>query len=136
MEQVIRVTGLAELNRALRQLDKDAPKRLRVAFNDAAELLVSRARPKVPSRSGNARASMKAKSTRTMARVSVGGTKARYYPWLDFGGKTGIGGSVVRPFFKEGRYVYPTLREIRPDILANLEQGLRDVVRSTGMDVD
>jgi hypothetical protein len=136
MEQVIRVVGLADLNRALRQLDQEAPKRLRLAFNDAAELLVSRARPKVPSRTGRARASMKAKSTRTAARVSVGGTKARYYPWLDFGGKTGIGGSIVRPFFKEGRYVYPTLREIRPDILAELDRGIRDVVRSTGMDVD
>ena len=76
MQAKISIEGLAEFDRGLRKLDAEAPKQLRIALDGAADLLVKRARPRVPSRSGNARASMKAQSTRTSARVSVGGRKA------------------------------------------------------------
>jgi hypothetical protein len=132
----IGVKGLAEFNRGLRQLDKEAQKGLRVAFNGVADLLISETRPKIPARTGNARASLKAKSTRTSARVSVGGPKARYYPWLDFGGTTGIRRSVSRPFYREGRYLYPTLRVISDDIETALEDALIQVARDAGLDVD
>jgi hypothetical protein len=132
----IGVTGLAEFNRGLRKLDSEAPKGLRVALNGVADLLIDSTRPKIPRRTGRAAASLKAKSTRTSARVSVGGRNARYYPWLDFGGKTGIRRSVDRAFFKEGRYLYPTLREIGPDIGRALEVALTEVARNAGLDVD
>lgn len=133
---VIGIQGLSEFNRGLRKLDSDAPKGIRIALNSVSELLVSKTQPKIPRRSGAAAASLKAKSTRTSARVSVGGRRARYYPWLDFGGKTGINRSVDRPFYSEGRYLYPTLREIRPDIEKALVAALTDVARSAGLDVD
>jgi hypothetical protein len=79
---------------------------------------------------------LQAKSTRTSARVSVGGKKAPYYPWLDFGGKTGRKKSVIRPFYKEGRYLYPTLRKINPEIQAALAGALEQVARDAGLDVD
>jgi hypothetical protein len=130
------IEGLAEFNRGLRKLDAEAPKALRVALNGVADLLVRKTRPEIPSRSGAAAASLKAKSTRTSARVSTGGRKAPYYPWLDFGGKTGINRSVDRPFYKEGRYLYPTLRRIRPEIESALETALVGVARGAGLDVD
>lgn len=137
MEQKIEVGGLAALNRGLRQIDKEAPKRLRLAFNDSANLLVDEARPTVPSVTGAARASMKARSTRTSARVSVGGKKAAYFPWLDFGGEGRVPGRpAARQFLKEGRYVYPALRRIRPDIEQSLQDGIEQVVAAAGLDLD
>lgn len=135
MEAKIRVEGLAELNRALRQIDAGAPKALRVAQNEAATLLIDRTRPQIPRLTGRAAASLKASSTRTSAAVRVGGARAPYYPWLDFGGATGIAGSVQRPFYKEGRYLYPTLAKVRPEIEQALERALTTVVRDAGLEI-
>lgn len=131
----IGIEGLAEFNRGLKQLDAEAPKRLRLALNDAADLLITRARPLIPRRTGAAAASLKAKSTRTSARVSTGGRTAPYYPWLDFGGRTGRRRSVVRDFHPEGRYLYPTLARVRPDIEERLRAAIVDVAQSAGLDV-
>lgn len=136
MEGKIEVEGLAAVNRALRAVDSDAPKGLRLALNSAAEMLVAEVRPKIPSVSGAARRSLVARSTRTSARVGVGGKRAPYYPWLDFGGQGRIKGKPApRPFLKEGRYVYPTLREIRPRIEAALQEKLTAVIRDAGLEV-
>ena len=131
----VAVTGLAEFNKGLRQLDKEAPKGLRLALNEAAELLVSETRSLVPRRTGAAAGSLRAASTRTSARVKVGGPKAPYYPWLDFGGRTGRRRSAARPFIKEGRYLFPTLSRIRPRVLATLDEAIRTVARDAGLDV-
>lgn len=136
MDAKIAVTGLAEFNRGLRRIDADAPKELRKSLNTSADLLVRRTRPLIPKLTGRAAGSLKAASTRTSARVRVGGSKARYYPWLDFGGRTGIRRSVERPFYKEGRYLYPTLRRVRPEIEASLLGALTDVARGAGLEVD
>jgi hypothetical protein len=136
VEAKISIEGLAEFNRGLRKLDKEAPKALRIALNGAADLLVARTVPLIPRRSGRAAKSLKARSTRTSARVAVGGRNAPYYPWLDFGGKTGRNRSVDRPFYSEGRYLYPTLRRIRPEIENVLRSGIVAVAQDAGLDVD
>lgn len=135
MRATIGITGLAEFNRGLRGIDAAAPKQLRIALNGAADLLAGHVRPKVPAVTGAARASVKAKSTRTSARLSVGGRKAPYFPWLDFGGKTGINRSVERPFYTDGRYVFVTLKEVRPQIEAALLAGITQVARDAGLEV-
>ena len=132
----VEVTGLAEFNRGLRKLDSEAPKQLRLALNEAAELLITRVRPQIPKRTGTAAGSLKTKSTRTSARIAVGGRKAPYYPWLDFGGKTGPGKSVERKFYTEGRYIYPTLAKVGPEIAEKLGSTIRAVARDAGLDVD
>lgn len=136
MDLKVGIEGLNEFNRGLRRLDAEAPKGLRVALNGVAGILVERTRPQIPRRTGRAAASLKAKSTRTSARVSVGGPKAPHYPWLDFGGRVGRSRSVKRPFYKEGRYLYPTLGRIRPEIERALKESLADVARSAGLDID
>jgi len=136
VEGKIQVEGLTLINRALRSIDKDAPKGLRLAFNAAADILVAEVRPKIPVVTGAARRSLVARSTRTSARVGVGGKKAAYYPWLDFGGEGRVKGRPSkREFIKEGRYVYPTLREIRPRIEAELQEKLQAVIRDAGLEV-
>lgn len=106
MVNVIRIDGLAEFSRNLRKLDSDLPKVLRIALNEGADLVVHEATPPIPKRTGRAARSVKARSTRTAVRVVAGGKRAPYYPWLDFGGRVGPSRSVVRPFRKEGRYLY------------------------------
>lgn len=105
-DQAIRIEGLREFQRSIKRLDSDLPKALRVAFNGAGDIVVQDARPRVASKSGKARASVKAKSTQTAVRVVGGGNKAPYYPWLDFGGRVGPKRSVKRTFLQEGRYIY------------------------------
>ncbi len=137
MAEQIRIEGLASISRSLRKIDSEAPKQLRIVFNDAANLLVDRTRPKIPKRTGAARASLKARSTRTAARVAVGGNRAAYFPWLDFGGSGKKPGRPAhRQFFPDGRYVYPTLADIRPEIEDMLSDGLTAVVNSVGLEED
>jgi nucleotide-binding universal stress UspA family protein len=135
-QNTIRVVGLNEFRKGLRTLDRTLPKGVRVALNDAANILVDAARPKVPHRSGRAASSMRAQSTQTQARVAVGGPKAPYYPWLDFGGKTGRKKSVVRPFYKEGRYIFPTLVEKREAIQDAMLTALAALASEAGVEVD
>lgn len=137
MEAKIQVGGLAKLSRGLKAVDADAPKELRIGLNAAAQLLVDKAKPGVPEVSGAARRSMVARSTRTSARVAVGGKKAPYFPWLDFGGQGRIAGRPApREFLREGRYIYPTLRRIRPQIEAQLQESISAVIRRAGLAED
>jgi len=138
MVNVIRVDGLAKFSRDLRKLDADLPKALRVALNEAADLVVGHAVPTIPRRSGRAARSLKARSTRTAVRVTAGGNRAPYYPWLDFGGKVGRKHSVRRPFRKEGRYLYATYFRLSSsgDFQAVLSRALLGVAAQAGVEVD
>lgn len=137
MPTAIKVVGLAEFNRSLRKMDADLPKGLRVALNQSVDTIVIAAQAQVPKRSGRAAASIRAQSTRTVARVKAGGARAKYYPWLDFGGRVGKHKSVKRPFLKEGRYLYDAYFDKRDsgvfqDILTT---ALRDLAASAGIEV-
>lgn len=134
----ISITGLRKFSRDLKKLDNDLPKALRVALNEAADVVVSDARPRVPRRSGRAQRSIKAKSTRTKVRVSGGGSKAPYYPWLDFGGRVGPAGSIERPFIKDGRYIYRAYFDasVRNRFSEVLEKSLIKVAESAGVEVE
>lgn len=135
MIEKVGVQGLNEFSRSLKRIDAELPKLLRVAMNGAADLLIRGAKPKIPRRTGRAADSLKAKSTRTAVRVGVGGNKAPYYPFLDFGGSTGRNNSVKRPFYREGRYLYPTLREQREEFTGVMQGALDEVVQAAGLDV-
>ena len=134
----IHVSGLREFNRNLRAIDRDAPKGLRKAGNDAAALVVKAAKPRVPtgpSAGGHALSSVRASSTRTAARVSEGSKRFPYMAWLDFGGRVGRNRSVHRPFVKRGRYLWPAFVDERPAVQSELERALIVVARAAGVDV-
>lgn len=137
-ESAIRIDGLAAFSRNLKRLDTDLPKALRLALNQAADVVVNDARPRVPRRSGRAQSSINARSTRTAVRVAEGGSRAPYMPWLDYGGRVGRKKSVLRPFHKEGRYVYPAYIKLRDSgqIERILTAALLDVARQAGVEVD
>lgn len=136
MVEPIKIEGWAEFNRNVRKIDSDLPKMLRLVANEGANIVVEWARPRVPSDSGKAARSVKARSTRTEARVQGGSKSAPYYPWLDFGGRVGRNRSVHREFMKEGRYIYAGLAANNDAVHEALLGGLLNVVRSAGIEVD
>lgn len=136
----IRVTGVRELQAALRAIDGEAQKQLRVVFNTAAQVVVKTALPNIPSVSGAARRSLKVSSSQREARVQGGSAKVPYFGWLDYGGRVGHGrtgkntGATQRPFEKGGRYVYPAYHARKYEITALLEKGMADLITATGLD--
>jgi len=134
--EVIKVEGLAQFTRNLKKLDSEIPKAQRKLLNDAAEIVLGYARKQVPRRSGAAAGSLMAKSTQTAVRVAAGGRRAPYYPWLDFGGAVGRKKATKRPFYTEGRYIYPALAAKRKEFEAAVLAALTDSARSAGIEVD
>jgi hypothetical protein len=132
----IKITGLAEFNRNLKKLDSDLPKALRMAHNEAAQLIVNWAQPRVPRKTGRAAGTLKARSTRTESRVQGGSKRAPYYPFLEFGGKVGRKGSVRRPFIREGRYIYPALSANYDKFADLLTEKLIEVAKAAGVEVE
>lgn len=135
-KQAVRVEGLDELRKTLRVLGGDLGKGLRAALNTASNFLIDTARPLIPRRTGKAAASLKARSSQNTVRIVVGGKKAPYYPWLDYGGNVGRGDTAHRQFISDGRYLYPTLAKHEKEFAAILDGALTDVVRGAGLDVD
>lgn len=134
----IRINNLRELQKALKQADGESQKQLRVVFNQAADVVIGGARHRVPrGPSGAARASLKARSGQREAKAVGGGTKAPYYPWLDFGGQPGgaIGNRSRRRFVEGGRYLYPSWSANRKTILDALAESLTRVARDAGLQV-
>lgn len=136
MPDKIAVKGLKEFQRGLKKLDSDLPKALRIALNGASDLIISKATPLIPRRSGAAVNSLKARSTQKAVRIGVGGSKAPYYPFLDFGGSVGKHGSAHRPFYKKGRYLYPTLEKNRPEVIDIMQGAIVALAKDSGLDVD
>ncbi|WP_020385881.1 HK97 gp10 family phage protein [Kribbella catacumbae] len=136
MTDAIKIDGLAEFTRNLKKLDSDLPKALRMAFNAAAEVVVTDARQGIPTKSGKAKASVNARSTASASRVVGGSKRVPYYPWLDFGGRVGKGRSVSRPFIKHGRYIYNAYFDNQARYAELVEQALLDVARQAGIEVD
>lgn len=131
----INVVGLKEFQRGMRGIERGLGKGVRVALNQCAELVVDAARPEMPSITGAARASLRAQSTQTAARIAAGGPKAPYEPWLDFGGRVGRKKSVVRPFIQEGRYIYPTVARKRDEIQDTMLRALAMLAEENGVRV-
>jgi hypothetical protein len=132
----IELVGLRQFRKSLRDLDNGAHKDLRIVANRAAERVVSDARARIPTLTGRARKSIRASSTQSRARVAAGGKRVPYYPWLDYGGQTGRPGTPSRPFRKDGRYLYPAFRAHRAQVMADLENGLRELAARQGLRPD
>jgi hypothetical protein len=125
----VRIVGLAEVNRALRQVaDKVGGDGLKAALLGIAGKVATSARGKVPAGgSGKAAGSIQPHSTSRGASISFGGQAAPYMPWLDFGGSVGRGhvsgqawsGAIKRDWMGrpvgEGRYVYPAISGAREE---------------------
>jgi cytosine/adenosine deaminase-related metal-dependent hydrolase len=131
----IKIEGLRDFQRALKQMDGESQKQLRIALNKAADLVAADASAKVPRRSGRAAHTVRAQSSQTEARVLGGTKKISYYPWLDFGGRIGRNKSVHREFVKRGRYIYPAYVRQYSDVMAALTDALVELAQDAGLEV-
>lgn len=138
----VEVTGLRDVQAALARVDREAPDMLKRVFKDIAANTVAEATSRVPRVTGAAARSYRARGTRRGASVAMGGPKAPYTPWLDWGGSTkvdpneGPQGRVYRPFVAKGRYLYPHLVENLDHIQERTAAAIDDVLRRYGMVVD
>jgi len=132
-ERPIAVKGMVELQRALKALDGESQKEIRVALNRVADTVAQGAARRVPVRTGKARSSLRARSSQRETKVGAGGRKAPYYAWLDFGGRIGRDKSVRRRVVPGGRYLYPTLSANRDSLAKAIAQALQDLAERKGL---
>lgn len=135
MQPRVHVEGLRELSKAIRDLeDKELKKGLRQANLEAAKVVADGARSKVPIRSGRARASVKPSAGQKFASIRAGGNRAAYFGWLDFGGtRRPREMKPSRRKIKEGRYIYPTVRERRDEIVDVYADALTALLKRAGL---
>lgn len=120
---------LSSWQAAMGRFSQNADERIRKMLATAAETVADdtlRLVPRGPS--GDARASLKASGLA----VSMGGSRAPYGPWLEFGGRVGINESVSRTFVPGGRYIWPSWTKNRTDILTAMERGMADLADESG----
>jgi hypothetical protein len=117
-------------------MDAAWPKQLRLVFNEATGVVVDYAQAHIEVRTGRAKASIKARSGQRNASVVIGGNRAPYVPWLDFGGQGRVDGRPgKRPFVREGRYVFKGLRIHHEDVTTIMTKGLHDLAVQAGLEV-
>lgn len=132
----IEIEGLREFQAALKQMDGESQKQIRVALNSVADVVTQGAARRVPTRTGAAKASLKSQSSQREAKVLGGSKKVPYYGWLDFGGRVGRNRSVKRPFVRSGRYLWPTVAANRTTLTAALQEALVRLARDAGLEVE
>lgn len=136
MSDKITITGLREFQAALKAMDTNLPKQLRLALNQASQIVIDYAQQRFPHRTGRAAGSLKARSSQRLVRVALGGKRAPYAPWLDFGGQgRRRGRPAPRPFIREGRYVYAGLRLKRDEIITVMGEALTELATGAGLEV-
>lgn len=131
----VRVEGLRELRLGLRRMDSGLARQIRLSGNEAAQIVVDTAKPRVPRLTGRAAGSIRVASTQTSVGVREGGSRVPYMAWLDFGGRVGRNRSVYRPFIKEGRYIWSAFRDERELVLSTYSDALANTARNAGLDV-
>jgi hypothetical protein len=131
------IKGLDEFRQSLKAMDAGTQKMMRLVFADAVGLVIDWARPRMPSKSGRARGSIKAQLGDRRSSIALGGSRAPWAPWLDFGGEgKRAGRPPKRPFIREGRYVYQGLKIKRAEVLEALSAGIDRLAREAGFEVD
>lgn len=134
----VRVEGLAELRRALGGIDKALPKKLAKQLKAVGEKVAANARGRMPSRSGRARGSVKAGTSGNAAHVQGGKKTVPYFGWLDFGGTLkptgGRRNTQHRPKLSKGRYLYPAIEQMQPEIESGAVEAFEDTKRELGLD--
>lgn len=134
----IQLSGDKELARRFKAAARAVPNETKDIALDVAEMIALFARRKVPigpARNGHVKYTLEGKVRRGVPVVDGGGPSHPYYGWLEFGGRVGIHRSVRREKRPEGRYIYPTVAERRPEIERQMREGMEDLMRRYGIRV-
>jgi hypothetical protein len=132
----IEVSGVELVRVALASLEIQAVQQLDDIGNDAAEDVAARVRlvmPMGPQDRGHARSSVEVDHAPGLrATVREGGARFPYVGWLDFGGNVGRQHANHRQWIKGGRYLFPSLKTVRPGLEPLMHEGLREAARRSG----
>lgn len=135
----IRITGLREFQAALKQMDGESQKKLRLVLNVAAQIVVDEAQGRARKDSPRLAKSIKVISSQREARVKGGSAKLPQFGWMDFGGRNKgrhpQGKPIVRTFRPDGRYIYPAFYDRYDEVTEALNEGLVELAREAGLDV-
>lgn len=154
--------GLKELQSALRSVAPEAKRQFTTDLKAIGQLVQTDTQADMPRVTGKARRSVKVKVVARRGfegvEISEGGGMAPYTPWLDFGGSVGRGrtttarvtigggrvrverggsrgsGAVVRPYIKDGRYLYPAYYRRYDDMVKATLEAVRKATASAGLE--
>jgi hypothetical protein len=142
-DEAVRIDGLRQLNRALKDMNTEFSKELKTILNDVADLVAKRAVRRAPARSGKLRRSIKTASSAQKAQVKGGSTAVPYYGFIDYGnrprgGKGAVGrkDSNPRKFIPTGRILYPAYEESKYEVTVLLAHELDQFIEAKGLQVD
>lgn len=156
--------GLSELLASMRKVAPEAKREFTAELKTIGKMVAEDAAAEMPRRRGKARRSVKVKVVTRRGfegvQINEGGAVAPYTPWLDFGGSVGRGrrstarvtlhgggrvtvqrggsrgsGSVVRPYIKDGRYLYPAYYRRYDDMVAATLDAVRKAANTAGLEV-
>lgn len=134
----IEVHGLAKLNRALREMDSDAPKALRETNKKMAEKVKTGAVGRAYGLGGVAAhvaPSLRATAGVKSAGVAGGGASYPMFGGAEFGS---IRYKQFQPWRGSGSdagyFLYPTIRDMALSITTEYEAALDDLIRKAGLD--
>lgn len=133
----VRVDGLKELRRALGRIDPSLQKTLRGRLKTIGDKVAGQVRARMPRRSGRAAGSVKSGVSGNSAYVQGGRKAVPYVGWLEYGGVLKpIGGrrnTISRPVARRGRYMYPVIDEMRPEITRDAVAAFEETKRELGL---
>lgn len=116
-------SGVAYLELQIERLGSGVEQALKNVSKDIADDVVNLARSRVPRVSGRAASTYRTTMGEHGAEVSLGGSRAPYVPWLEFGGVAGRSGA-SRPYVPGGRYLYPAIRRVTEGWEEEIMRGL------------
>lgn len=138
----VHVIGIAELRAALKEVgDMENLKAFREGLKAAADIVAREAKTRVPTRTGQARDSVRATTGGNTAYVQAGKSTVPYYGWLDFGSRKPVLGNArsVGPWKgsgkgpAEGRFIYPALEAKQEEVRSAAETAVDVVTRDAGL---
>ena len=138
--QVVRIEGLKEVNRALKDMGNGLDREFKVEAKGVAEIVAREARSNVPTVSGKAKGSIRAGAESKGAYVAGGKKSVPYYSWLDFGSRKPLSGRPrsVGPWKgsgkgpDKGRFIYPALTANRGEVEKRTKRAVKVAKKKAG----
>lgn len=134
----VQVEGLVELNRALRDIEPALQKELRGTFRRIGAKVRDKVRASMPSRTGKARSSVRSANSSAGTYIAAGKASVPYVGWLDFGGTLRPSGgrrnTAVRPIVRGGRYLYPAIEDMAPQLQREAVEAIEAVKNQLGLE--
>lgn len=135
--QGVRVKGLNELSRSLREMEGGFRDELKEANREAAELVARESRSAAYALGGvaaKAAPSLRASAGFNRAGVTLGGNSYPYALGAAFGGRGRPTTQQFQPHLgREGYFLYPEIRTNADRITETYENHLQDLVRRSGL---